>query len=103
MTLITRTVAQDMIFNVAQHTVPSRDVLTMCGVARYYLPRTIQLFCNLVTKRPGKDSKLLNYPLTCRAAALPSGRDIDGHSNKYLRIYVSTLLSIVYVDSRQKQ
>ena len=32
MTLITRTVAQDMIFNVAQHTVPSRDVLTMCGV-----------------------------------------------------------------------
>ena len=81
MTLITRTVAQDMIFNVAQHTVPSRDVLTMCGVARYYLPRTIQLFCNLVTKRPGKDSKLLNYPLTCRAAALPSGRDIDGHSN----------------------
>ena len=32
MTLITRTVAQDMIFNVALHTVPSRDVLTMCGV-----------------------------------------------------------------------
>ena len=35
MTLITRTVAQDMIFNTAQHTVPGRDVLTMCGVASY--------------------------------------------------------------------